>query len=99
MPPAELEDLLRGLDGLSDVAVIGIPHEKFGEAPRAYVVPKAGSELTERDVHRFVEENVAAYKHLVGGVEFVKAIPKSAAGKILRKELTNMYAEGTAMVK
>ena len=87
VPPAELEDLLRTIPDVADVAVIGIPHERSGEAPRAYIVKKPGSQLSEEDVVKFVAENTAPYKHLVGGVKFISAIPKSNSGKILRKEL------------
>ena len=51
--PAELENLLRGLPGVADVAVIGVPHERSGEVPRAYVV-RADAELREEDVTRRV---------------------------------------------
>ena len=91
VPPAELEDLLRGNPEVADVAVIGIPHERFGEAPRAYIVKKPESNLTEQDVVTFVAQNTASYKHLVGGVEFISAVPKSNSGKILRKELKAKY--------
>ena len=84
--PAELEDLLRRLGGVKDVAVIGIPDERAGEVPRAYVV-KATDSLTEEDVRNHVAANLSVYKHLAGGVEFLAEIPKSAAGKILRKNL------------
>ena len=84
--PAELEDLLRRLSGVKDVAVIGIPDERAGEVPRAYVV-KATDSLTEEDVRNHVAANLSVYKHLAGGVEFLAEIPKSAAGKILRKNL------------
>lgn len=50
-----------------------------------------GDSLTEDKVLSFVAENAASYKQLVGGIEFVEAIPKSAAGKILRKELVAKY--------
>merc|ERR1719219_117755 len=84
--PAELEDVLRGLDGVADVAVIGIPDQRSGQVPRAYIVREEG--LTEEQVSAYMAEQVSAHKQLAGGVEFVEAIPKSAAGKILRKELT-----------
>jgi len=84
--PAELEDLLRRLLGVKDVAVIGIPDERAGEVPRAFVVP-AGDSLTEQDVKDHVAGSLSKHKHLAGGVEFLKEIPKSAAGKILRKDL------------
>ena len=91
--PAELENLLRGLPGVADVAVIGVPHERSGEVPRAYVV-RADAELREEDVTRRVAEQLARHKQLAGGVEFVTAIPKSAAGKILRKDLKAAYLSG-----
>jgi len=84
--PAELEDVLRGLDGVKDVAVIGIPDERSGQVPRAYIVRE--ETLTEKQVHAYMAEQVSAHKQLAGGVDFVQAIPKSAAGKILRKELS-----------
>jgi len=84
--PAELEDVLRGLEGVADVAVIGIPDERSGQVPRAYIVKEES--LTEKQVVSYMAEQVSAHKQLAGGIEFVKAIPKSAAGKILRKELS-----------
>ena len=86
MAPVELEDLLRGLPGVRDVAVIGVPDERAGEVPRAYVV-RAGDDLSEDDVKDHVAQNLSKHKHLAGGVEFLKEIPISAAGKILRKNL------------
>ena len=88
--PAELEDLLRRLAGVKDVAVIGVPDERAGEAPRAYVV-KAEDGLSEEDIKNHVAENLSRHKHLSGGVEFIEEIPKSAAGKILRKNLKSSY--------
>lgn len=90
VPPAELEEILRNYPGVVDAAVIGIPDRVSGELPRAYVVSK-DPQLTERDLKEFVAEKVAEYKRLEGGVEFVQAIPKNATGKILRKELKEMY--------
>lgn len=54
VPPAELEDLLHGHPDVADVAVIGIPDEKVGERPKAFVV-KANSTLTAEQVAKFVE--------------------------------------------
>ena len=59
----------------------------------AFVVRKANSTLTERDVEIFVDENVAAYKKLRGGVQFIDVIPKSLSGKILRRELKDKVRE------
>ena len=64
----------------------GIPDERSGEVPRAYVV-KSDGDLTEDDVKSFIGGQLSKHKHLAGGVQFVENIPKSAAGKILRKDL------------
>ena len=84
--PAELEALLVTHEKIADAAVIGVADERQGEAPRAYVVKKDSS-LQEREVEEYVAGRVAKHKHLVGGVEFIDAIPKSASGKILRRLL------------
>ena len=80
--PAELEALLQTHEKIADAAVVGVANERLGEAPRAYVVKKDPS-LSEREVEEYVAGRVAKHKHLVGGVEFVEAIPKSASGNIL----------------
>jgi acyl-CoA synthetase (AMP-forming)/AMP-acid ligase II len=65
--------------------VIGVPDERTGESPKAFVV-RRDSTLTEKDVFEYVAERLAAYKH-IKYVEFVGSIPKSPSGKILRREL------------
>jgi acyl-CoA synthetase (AMP-forming)/AMP-acid ligase II len=84
--PAELEGILGGFDCVADVIVIPVLHEKAGEVPRAYVVKQPGFEhITEDEVAERLAAVVAPYKRLGGGVNFVKAIPKSASGKLLRR--------------
>ena len=70
-----------------------------GELPMAFVVRKANATLTEKDVEIFVDENVAPYKKLRGGVEFIDEIPKSLSGKILRRELKDKLKEMTKVEK
>jgi 4-coumarate--CoA ligase len=84
--PAELEALLLSHPQIADAAVVGAQDAEGSEVPKAFVVPVAGAELSAQQVMDFVAERVAPYKK-VRQVEFVEAIPKSAAGKILRREL------------
>lgn len=90
--PAELEDILRSHPGIADAAVIGIPHDRSGEVPKAFIVLKE-PKLTEDDVKKFVAGKVSEHKHLTGGVQFVSAIPKNPSGKILRRNLKEMYSK------
>ncbi|KAG7188841.1 hypothetical protein KM043_008447 [Ampulex compressa] len=91
VPPAELEALLRTHPNVAEAAVIGIPDEKCGEVPKAFVIPKAGKKLGEDEVKNFVKGKVSEYKQLRGGVVFVDNIPKNPSGKILRSQLKKEY--------
>ncbi|WP_433678249.1 4-coumarate--CoA ligase family protein [Nocardia sp. CA-119907] len=91
VPPAELESLLLSHPSITDAAVIGVPDEEGEEIPMAFVVPKPGADLGEEEVIGFVAEQVAPYKK-VRRVEFIAEVPKSAAGKILRKDLRGRVA-------
>jgi len=88
--PAELEDVIRSIPEVTDVGVIGIDCARNGEVPRAYVVTST-QDVGEKQIKDFVASKLSPYKHLEGGVELVKEIPKSAAGKILRKDLKERY--------
>ena len=87
VPPAELEALLLTHDKIADAAVIGVRDDEGEEVPKAFVVTQdAGADLTADEVMTFVAERVAPHKK-VRAVEFIDQIPKSASGKILRKDL------------
>lgn len=91
--PAELEEILRAHPQIQDAAVIGSPHDLYGEVPKAFVVKKKGASIKETEVRTFVDKQVAEYKHLRGGIQFVDSIPKSSTGKILRRQLKHMYSQ------
>lgn len=99
----ELEGILLDCPLVEDVAVIGIyQEEEHTEAPRAYVVPASGhspSDELAKDIQSFLNERVAYYKKLRAGVRFVDAVPKSQAGKILRRVLKGMAEEETKKIK
>ncbi|KAJ7136077.1 AMP binding protein [Mycena epipterygia] len=105
VPPAELEAILLTHPEIADVAVIGIESvEKATELPRAYVVhahpekvksAKAKAEFLN-SIMKWTEQQVANHKFLRGGVGLIDAIPKSAAGKILRRELRVLAAQEAA---
>ncbi|MGC5257467.1 AMP-binding protein [Gordonia sp. DT218] len=86
VPPAELEALLLTHPEIADTAVIGVNDDDGEEIPKAFVVKQADAELSEAEVIEFVAAKVAPHKK-VRAVEFIDAIPKSASGKILRKDL------------
>ncbi|KAJ3703677.1 hypothetical protein LUZ61_007382 [Rhynchospora tenuis] len=88
VPPAELEHLLNSHPEVVDAAVMPIPHEEVGQIPAALVVRREGSTLCETEVIDYVAKQVAPYKK-IRRVIFVKRIPKSPSGKILRRELAN----------
>ncbi len=84
--PAELEAILLGHPKVADAAVIGIPDEEGGEIPKAFVVVVPGEDLSADEVMAYVAGQVAPHKK-VRAVAFIDAVPKSASGKILRKDL------------
>ncbi|KAJ7966942.1 4-coumarate-CoA ligase [Quillaja saponaria] len=89
VPPAELEALLLTHPAISDAAVIPFPDKDVGQYPMAYVVRKAGSDLSETAIMDFVERQVAPYKK-IRRVAFIGLIPKTTSGKILRKDLIKL---------
>ncbi len=92
--PAELEALLLTHPAVADAAVVALPDADAGEIPKAFIVTQPGAELSADDVETFVAEHVAPHKK-VRAVEFIEQIPKSSAGKILRKDLRARDAAAT----
>ncbi|CAK9799004.1 Luciferin 4-monooxygenase [Anthophora plagiata] len=88
--PSEIETLLLKHPSIQDVAVIGIPDELCGELPMALVVKQPDSNITGKEIVEFANSNLSPQKWLRGGVRFVQNIPKTASGKIIRRELTGL---------
>ncbi len=86
VPPAELEGLLITHPAIIDVAVIGVPDDAAGELPKAFVTLAPGASVSLDEVQEFVGEHFASYKQ-IRLLEEIDVIPKSASGKILRREL------------
>lgn len=84
--PKEIEEVLLENDSIHEVAVIGVDDELLGEAVKAYVVPKDGSLLKEKDILQFCQQSLPEYK-IPKYVEFRKRLPKNASGKIMKTEL------------
>lgn len=91
--PAEIESALFGHSAIADVAVIGVPDDKWGEAVKAVIVLKGGEVLDEQDLIAFARQKIAGYK-VPRSVDFVDALPRNPSGKILKRELRAPYWEG-----
>lgn len=88
--PAEIEDVLYRHPQILEAAVIGVFDEKWGESVMAVVVPKPGGELTEEEVINWCSSNLASYKK-PRRVDFIDALPRNAAMKVLKYELREKY--------
>jgi fatty-acyl-CoA synthase len=86
----EVEETVYRLAGVSEVAVIGVPHPRWVEAVLAVVVPKPGQELTEAQVLAHCEQHLAGFK-TPKAVVFTDALPKNPSGKLLKRELRQRY--------
>ncbi|KAK1063397.1 hypothetical protein LTR74_009554 [Friedmanniomyces endolithicus] len=97
--PAELEAHLLTHPAVNDCVVIGIPSDREGEVPKAFVVKTPGGSIEESDallkrsIAKHVEMHKSDYKRLRGGVEFIDVVPKSPSGKILRRLMRDRERE------
>jgi acyl-CoA synthetase (AMP-forming)/AMP-acid ligase II len=88
--PSDLESVMRQHAAVADVAVIGVPSEQWGETPVAYVVRKAGDATTEADLLQWFNQQVGKTQRLAG-LRFIGELPRSAIGKVLKRELRDQY--------
>jgi long-chain acyl-CoA synthetase len=96
--PAEVENVIMSHPDVADVAVIGIPDERWGETPRAMVVRAAGSQLTEGELLAYCRERLAGFK-CPRSVQWLDELPRNPSGKVLKKDLRAPFWEGrTRMV-
>ena len=91
--PAEVESAIYGHPDIAEVAVIGVPDERWGEAVKACVVAKPGCRIDEADVIAYAKERIAAFK-APKSVDVIDALPRNPSGKILRRALREPYWEG-----
>lgn len=90
--PAEIENILNGHPAVREVAVIGVPHEKWGETPRAVVVLRPGEQATAEELIAFSRKHLAHYK-CPTSVVFTDVLPRNASGKLLKRELRRLQPE------
>lgn len=96
--PVEIEETLSHLPQVQDVAVIGVPDPRWGEAVKAVVAVRPGESLTAGEVIAFCKDRLAGFK-VPKSVDFVDVIPRTPTGKILKRELRKPYwGEGTIQV-
>ena len=91
--PTEVENVLMMHPGVGDVAVIGVPDEKWGEAVKAVVMPAAGSAPSEAELIAYARERLAGFK-LPKSVDFADVLPRTPSGKLLKRTLREPYWEG-----
>jgi len=91
--PAEVESAIYGHPAVAEVAVIGVPDDKWGESVKAIVVPRPGVPFDAADIIAFARQRIAGFK-APKSIDTIDALPRNASGKILRRELRAPYWAG-----
>lgn len=84
--PSEVEDLIRTMPGIADVAIVGLPHERWGQTVTAAVIPKPGAEIDAEAIIEFCRNGLAGYKKPTS-VRFLDDLPRTASLKVKRAEV------------
>ncbi|MTD17111.1 AMP-binding protein [Nakamurella sp. YIM 132087] len=92
--PREVEEVITQIPGVANCVVLGIPHDYWGEAVHAVVMPERGRTFTEREIIEHCAAHLAGYKK-PKSVEFMDELPLSGYGKVQRRELREKYWEGS----
>jgi len=91
--PAEVENALFKHPEIADVAVIGVPDDRWGEAVKAIIVPEKGASPDPAEIIKWAKTQIAGYK-VPKSIDFIDALPRNPSGKILRRELRDPHWEG-----
>jgi acyl-CoA synthetase (AMP-forming)/AMP-acid ligase II len=93
--PAEVENVLASHAAIAEVAVIGVPSERWGETVKAVVVLRAGMTATQPELIAHAKASLAGYK-CPTSVDFIDLLPRNPSGKVLKKDLREPFWKGHA---
>ena len=94
--PSDIEAVVRQHPAVADVSVVGVPSERWGETPVGFVVIRPGAEITPEALRSWANERLGKTQRLAA-VEFIDSLPRSAIGKVLKRELRDRYREKAAL--
>lgn len=95
--PKEIEEVLYQHEDILDAAVVGVPDKKYGEEVAAFVLPKAGSSISEKEIRNYLRQKVADFKR-PRIIEIVTDLPRTATGKIQKTKIVEEYAGNQELV-
>jgi long-chain acyl-CoA synthetase len=95
--PKEIEEVLYKNEDISECAIVGIPDKTYGEVVGAFIIPKAGSTLTEKDIKTYLRPKIAGYK-FPRIIEIVTELPKTSTGKIQKNKIVEEYAGNLKLI-
>ncbi|SOB99901.1 long-chain acyl-CoA synthetase [Ureibacillus xyleni] len=90
--PIEVEEVLYQVPQILEAAVVGVPHEVYGEVPKAFVVIKEGEAISADEILAYCQTQLAKYK-VPQEIEFIEQLPRNASGKVLKHTLRSSFVE------